>query len=80
MIRRSERKKNLPRHLEDYVIMALNAEHYVEDLPQTIQEINKREDKERWHEALKEEINSLKRNRTWTLEKLPPGRKAIQNK
>lgn len=73
--RRSEKKKILPRHLEDYVIMALNAEHYVENLPQSVQEINNRKDKDKWHEALKEEIDSLRKNRTWTLVELPPGRK-----
>lgn len=70
----------MPRHLEDYVIMALNAEHYVEDLPQSVQEINNRKDKDKWHEALKEEIDSLRKNRTWTLVELPPGRKPIQSK
>lgn len=79
-MRRNDRKKNLPRRFEDYVILTLNAEHYVEDLPQTVQEINHTENMEKWYEAIKEEINSLERNHTWTLMELPSGRKAIQNK
>lgn len=34
----------------------------------------------RWREAMKNEINALEENKTWTLEYLPPGKKAIDSK
>lgn len=48
--------------------------------PQTIREIMKRHDKEEWEEAMQEEINSLKENNTWSLTKLPDGRKTVKTK
>lgn len=34
----------------------------------------------RWREAMKKEIRALEENGTWTLETLPPGKKAIGSK
>jgi hypothetical protein len=33
-----------------------------------------------WKRAMQKEYNSLIENNTWSMEKLPPGRKLIQNK
>ncbi|KAK9710150.1 hypothetical protein QE152_g26173 [Popillia japonica] len=51
VFRRSSRSRNPPQYLDDYVTLALHAEHYVEDIPQSFQEIHEREDKEKWKEA-----------------------------
>ena len=37
-------------------------------------------DSNKWLEAMKSEIGSMYENKVWTLEVLPEGRKAIQNK
>ncbi|GKA90186.1 putative RNA-directed DNA polymerase [Tanacetum coccineum] len=34
----------------------------------------------RWHEAMQREIKALEKNRTWTLEDLPTGKRAIDSK
>ena len=38
------------------------------------------EDSVKWELAMKEEMNSLEKNQTWVLAKLPEGKKALQNK
>lgn len=48
--------------------------------PTSVREIEKRGDAEHWKRAMKEEIDSLIENETWTLMKLPPNRKAIKSK
>lgn len=78
-VRRSQRPKSKPRYLDDYAVIALNVESFLEDVPQTYHEINGRNDKVKWLEAVDEEINSLNKNNTWTLTTLPPGEKAIDN-
>ena len=68
-----------PAKLEDYVLIAqglINEE--VE--PQSYSEAIHCNSQEHWKRAMKSEIESLKRNQTWSLEKLPAGRKAIQSK
>lgn len=59
---------------------ALNAEEFVDDVPQNYEEIDEREDKEAWKKAIQEEMTSLIENKTWKLEQLPAGKKAINNK
>lgn len=34
----------------------------------------------KWRAAMREEIDALEANGTWTLEDLPPGKKAIESK
>lgn len=65
---------------EDYMVYALNAEEFVDDVPKNYEEIKGREDKEVWEEAIQEEITSLIENKTWNLMPLPAGKKAIDNK
>lgn len=43
---------------EDYIAYALNAEEFVDDVPQGYEEIKEREDKEIWKQAIQEEITS----------------------
>lgn len=79
-LRRSARQKVKPKYLEDYSALALIAESFIEDVPECFSDIENRDDKEEWHCAVKEELDSLKQNDTWTLTELPPGKKAIDNK
>lgn len=48
--------------------------------PTSIRELNKREDRTKWEIAMNDEIRSLLENNTWTLTKLPPGRKTVKTK
>jgi hypothetical protein len=37
-------------------------------------------DRDKWIEAINEELNALKKNKTWDLVDIPPGDKAVGNK
>lgn len=50
------------------------------DEPKTIAQMLKSEHRHEWESAMAEEINSLQQNQTWTLETLPHGRTAVDNK
>ncbi|KMQ83408.1 gag-pol polyprotein [Lasius niger] len=78
--RRSTREKKTPAYLEDYCVLALHAESYVEGIPNCYAEINSRDDREEWQKAVKEELKAIQENETWRLTQLPSGRKAIDNK
>lgn len=52
---------------------------HIED-PQSVRDIGKRSDRKHWEAAMSDEIKSLNENNTWTLTKLPPGRKPIKAK
>ena len=48
--------------------------------PQTFSQALKSDYKAEWEKAMLEEINSLLKNETWSLETLPPGRTTVKNK
>ena len=48
-----------------------------EGIPQTFLEANSSPDKEKWKKAMDEEMQSLVKNHTWKLARLPKGKKAI---
>ena len=48
-----------------------------EGIPQTFLEANSSPDKEKWKKAIDEEMQSLVKNHTWKLARLPKGKKAI---
>ena len=50
------------------------------DEPQSYKQLMMSENAEHWKEAMKEEYNSLMKNQTWILAKLPPGRIALNQK
>lgn len=79
-LRRSNRIKQLPLYLEDYAILALHAETFLEDVPQNFEEIETRTDKDEWLYAVREEMDALIENKTWELTRLPLGKRAIDNK
>ncbi|KXJ62430.1 hypothetical protein RP20_CCG010088 [Aedes albopictus] len=81
---RPQRTRSAPAWHKDfdveYASFALNAMNFVEDIPNSIAELKKRDDWQKWKAAMDEEMSSMARNNTWTLVKLPPGRKAITSK
>jgi hypothetical protein len=50
------------------------------DDPVTYDEAMMSLDSNKWHEAMKSEMESLYENQVWTLVELPNGRKAVENK
>ena len=69
-----------PRYLDDYAVLALHAETFVENLPTSIDAIEQREDKDDWMQAVNEEIDALVQNQTWELMQLPEGKRMLNNK
>jgi len=76
-LRKSDRKRNRPKYLEDYAVLALHAESFVEDAPNSFEEIQDRDDKEEWIHAVQEEVSALEENDTWEVVDLPQGKRAI---
>lgn len=78
---RPVRKRSAPSWHKDYELdfasFAFNALVYVEDLPESVSELQKRSDWPKWQQAMQEEVDSLVKNETWILTKLPKGRSAI---
>lgn len=60
--------------------LALSALNVCNNVPQTFEELQGRDDKELWMGAVDEELNSLKENETWELVTLPNGRIPIKCK
>lgn len=81
---RPQRHRTAPAWHDDFEVeyagYALNAMNYVENLPTTVAEARKRDDWSKWEAAMRDEMDSLSKNKTWHLEKLPPGRSAVTNK
>ena len=48
-----------------------------EGIPQTFLEVNSSPDKEKWKKAMDEEMQSLVKNHTWKLARLPKGKKEL---
>ena len=48
-----------------------------EGIPQTFLEANSSPNKEKWKKAMDEEMQSLVKNHTWKLARLPKGKKEI---
>jgi hypothetical protein len=78
--RRSSRTKRKPEYFDEYTVIALNAEVYVDEAPLDYKDIKNLEDSKNWYQAVLEELRALEINETWTYTKLPPGKRAINNK
>lgn len=59
---------------------AFGAMEYVDNLPNTVADLKKRDDWPKWQAAIQTELDSLIRNNTWDLVKLPAGRNAVSCK
>lgn len=64
----------------EYASFALSAVNYVDEIPETIAKLQKRDDWNEWKAAIEDEMNSLLRNSTWTLVKKPEGRSVVSYK
>ena len=79
LLQRSTREKMTPKYL-DYAILALNAQTYVEDVPDSFDDVDSSQNKEDWKEAVERELRSLMQNGTWTLVNKPYECKVIDCK
>lgn len=77
--RRSTHEKKTSSYLENYCVLALHAESYVEDVPNCYAEIDSRNDREEWFETINKELK-IQDNKTWNLTHLPSEKRAIDNK
>ena len=75
VIRRPRREIRKPARFEDMVAYAFPVVE--EGIPQTFLEANSSPDKEKWKKAMDEEMQSLVKNHTWKLARLPKGKKEI---
>ncbi|GFQ98173.1 retrovirus-related Pol polyprotein from transposon TNT 1-94 [Trichonephila clavata] len=62
----------MPAKFDSFVLLAEHIE------PETYKEAMASEDSDKWHAAMKEELESLSNNNTWILVNLPSDRKAIE--
>lgn len=61
-------------------MMALSAEYYVQDLPETFEKIKTHSNHIEWKAAMEEEMRALNENNTWTLVERVPNKRVINNK
>ncbi|KAK1410847.1 hypothetical protein QVD17_37388 [Tagetes erecta] len=76
-VRRSTRVIKPPAMYDSYVNYLLLTEN---GEPESYSEAVKLKDSLEWDHAMKDEMNSLMKNNTWELIKLPPGKRVLQNK
>jgi hypothetical protein len=74
--RRSTRTRAAPKWYGDLVVNAI----IENDDPATYDETMMRPDSNKWHEAMKSEMESMYENLVWTLVELPNDQKAVENK
>ncbi|PNF33576.1 hypothetical protein B7P43_G16953 [Cryptotermes secundus] len=60
--------------------VVMGAIAYCEEVPQKYEEMEVRPDREKWYQAIQEEISALKENEMWELVRLPPSKKVIKSK
>jgi hypothetical protein len=73
---RSTRTRAAPERYGDHVINAI----IDNDDPATYDEAIMSPDSNKWHEAMKSEMESMYENQVWTLLELPNDQKAVENK
>lgn len=83
-VRRSGRNVVPPSWHSDYDMncsaFALSAEEFLDNIPTDVNELKKRSDWPSWKSAIREELESLRKNNTWQLVELPAGKKVIDCK
>lgn len=79
--RESRRAKKLPERYGDFeMYMAFDAVSYVEDVPESYENLNGREDEIYWKNAMKEEIKSIEKNETWIEVEKPKNSEILNTK
>ena len=75
---RSSRIRNPPNYYGEWVNLAKTESVSTE--PKNVNQALSSKDADQWKQAMENEINSLKKNKVWSLVKLPQGKKAIGSK
>lgn len=77
-LRRSQRATAgvRPGYLNDYVCLSGR----IQEEPRTLEEVMRSPDRDKWVEAMNEELKAIKANDTWSLVDLPQNKKAIGTK
>lgn len=75
--KRSTRKKNLPKYLNDYYCQQVSGSNSGNKIIQEPNNYNDASQVSEWCEAMNEELKALEENKTWTITDLPLGKKAI---
>lgn len=78
-LRRSNRVRKQPERY-GYSAMALSAENFVDDAPNSFEDIKKKSDAHHWMAAVNNEMNALLKNNTWNLTELPKGHSVLDCK
>jgi hypothetical protein len=73
---RSTRTRAAPQRYSDLVVNCI----VKNDDPVTYDEVMMSPDSNKWHEAMKSEMESMYENQVWTLVELPIDRKTVENK
>ncbi|KAG5863769.1 hypothetical protein JTB14_015181 [Gonioctena quinquepunctata] len=77
-LRRSDRVPK-PKHFEDYVIyLSLGDTDNLEGDPTTVRDALARPDKEKWRQAIQDELHSFEVNGAWELVDVPDGGRIVQ--
>lgn len=79
--KKTKRNIKIPERYADYELyMAFDAVSYVENVPQIVEEINKRDDKRMWLEAMQKEVDSIEKNNTWEKVKMPENAEVLSTR
>lgn len=71
-INRTGRKINMPQRYNDYELyMAFDAMSYINEVPETVNELKNRDDEHFWRRAMERELESIERNNTWIEVEIP---------
>lgn len=80
-VRKSTRIRKAPDRYKDYDMthLALSAESFVNEVPESLEIAKTRSDYKHWKSAVDEKIKALKKNNTWTLVNKPKNAKIIDS-
>lgn len=78
---RNKRQIKIPSKYDNYELyMAFEAINYVENVPSNFQELEHREDKDLWMNAMMREIDSINKNKTWELVDKPENKEILDTR
>lgn len=80
-ITRSGRRVNVPRKFGEYELyMAFDAMSFVEEVPESVNDLKGRADEDFWRRAMKKELESIEKNKTWDKVKIPEKAEILDTK
>lgn len=69
---KQRRRTRLPEKFDEFqMYMAFDAVSFVEDVPETVEDLKNRKDETMWKKAMNRELQSIKENNTWKEVKMP---------